>query len=128
MKKIFAIITFGIAIMISGCASLEDKAVAIGSAVDTLKIETTGSTTSGTLLPNLIMGGAVSAIATSPLITKTNGDKTSSPVYVKVKRTSIFAAIFNLDATTESVCYIGIPGESSDETLKRIEALSKEKK
>ena len=45
--------------LLSGCSALESKAVAISSGVDAFKLETIGGVTSGTILPNLIVGGAV---------------------------------------------------------------------
>ena len=40
--------------MLSGCASLESKAVAMGHGVDAFSVQTAGSLASGTVLPNII--------------------------------------------------------------------------
>ena len=43
-----------IAGVLSGCASLESKAVAMGHGVDAFSVQTAGSLASGTVLPNII--------------------------------------------------------------------------
>ena len=106
---------------LTGCAGLEDKAVSMASAVDAVKIETTGSVSSGTVLPNIIMGGAVNSICTAPAWT---GKITAQPTYSKSRRNSFFGSLFGIDNTTESISYIGVPGETAEETAKRCTALS----
>ena len=107
---------------LSGCSALESKAVAISSGVDAFKLETIGGVTSGTILPNLIVGGAVNTIATAPAVAE--GTQTQV-VFVKARRTSFFGELFGIDASTESVSYIGSPGETAAETAARFEAFSK---
>ena len=107
---------------LSGCSALESKAVAISSGVDAFKLETIGGVTSGTILPNLIVGGAVNTIATAPAVA--DGTQTQV-VFVKARRTSFFGELFGIDASTESVSYIGSPGETAAETAARFEAFSK---
>ena len=104
-----------------GCSALESKAVAIGSGVDAFKLETTGSVSSGTLLPNIIAGGAVNTLATAPAIQQGN---TTQVVFVKARRNSFFGELFGIDASTESVSYIGSPGETAEETAARFEAFA----
>ena len=108
--------------LLSGCSALESKAVAISSGVDAFKLETIGGVTSGTILPNLIVGGAVNTIATAPAVAE--GTQTQV-VFVKARRTSFFGELFGIDASTESVSYIGSPGETAAETAARFEAFSK---
>ena len=64
MKHLFFAVTA--LLCCAGCATLENKALALGSGVDAFKLETTGSVSSGTLLPNIIAGGAVNTLATAP--------------------------------------------------------------
>lgn len=109
-------------VLLAGCSNLENKAVGIGSGVDAFKLETSGSVSSGTVLPNIIAGGAVNALATAPAVQE--GTETQV-VFVKAKRNSFFGELFGIDASTEAVSYIGAAGESADETVKRLEALSK---
>ena len=108
--------------LLSGCSALESKAVAISSGVDAFKLETVGGVSSGTVLPNLILGGAVNTIATAPAVAE--GTQTQV-VFVKARRTSFFGELFGIDASTESVSYIGSPGETAAETAARFEAFSK---
>lgn len=87
-----------------------------------LKVETSGSTSTGTVLPNIIAGGAVSAIATSPAVDE---GKTVAPVFSKAKRNSFFGELFGIDCSTTAIVYIGTPGETAEETAKRMEAIQK---
>ena len=70
---------------VSGCSALESKSVAISSGVDAFKLETIGGVTTGTVLPNLILGGAVNTIATAPAIA--DGTQTQV-VFVRARRNS----------------------------------------
>lgn len=108
--------------VLTGCTALENKAVAIGSGVDAFKLETTGSTSSGTILPNLIAGGAVNTLATAPAIQE--GTQTQV-VFVKSRRNSFFGELFGIDASTESISYIGAPNETPEATAARFEAFAK---
>lgn len=117
-----ALAAFGALFLLSGCSALESKAVAISSGVDAFKLETIGGVTTGTVLPNLILGGAVNTIATAPAVAE--GTQTQV-VFVKAKRNSFFGELFGIDASTESVSYIGSPGETAAETAARFEAFSK---
>lgn len=108
--------------VLTGCTALENKAVAIGSGVDAFKLETTGSTSSGTVLPNLIAGGAVNTLATAPAIQE--GTQTQV-VFVKSRRNSFFGELFGIDASTESISYIGAPNETPEATAARFEAFAK---
>ena len=111
-----------VAFILTGCTALENKAVAIGSGVDAFKIETTGSTSSGTILPNLIAGGAVNTLATAPAI---QGGTQTQVVFVRSRRNSFFGELFGIDASTESVSYIGAPNETPEATAARFEAFAK---
>ena len=107
--------------MLSGCASLESKAVAMGHGVDAFSVQTAGSLASGTVLPNIIAGGAVSTIASAPVVAD---DATTQVVFVRTKRNSFFGELFGIDASTESVSYIGAAGETAAETEQRLNAIS----
>jgi len=108
--------------ILAGCSALESKAVGGAGAVDALKIETSGGTATGTLLPNITMGGAVSAIATSP--TMADGS-TAAPVISFAQRTSWLGELFGVSADTTAFTYIGVPGETSTDTSGRIAAAAK---
>lgn len=107
--------------MLSGCASLESKAVAMGHGVDAFSIQTAGSLASGTVLPNIIAGGAVSTIASAPAV---DDGVTTQVVFVRTKRNSFFGELFGIDASTESVSYIGAAGETAQETEQRLNAIA----
>ena len=117
-----AILAVAALLVLTGCTALENKAVAIGSGVDAFKLETTGSTSSGTILPNLIAGGAVNTLATAPAIQE--GTQTQV-VFVKSRRNSFFGELFGIDASTESISYIGAPNETPEATAARFEAFAK---
>lgn len=123
MKKITLFLSVLASVFVlTGCTALENKAVAIGSGVDAFKLETTGSTSSGTILPNLIAGGAVNTLATAPAIQE--GTQTQV-VFVRSRRNSFFGELFGIDASTESVSYIGAPNETPEATAARFEAFAK---
>lgn len=123
MKKITLFLSVLASVLVlAGCTALENKAVAIGSGVDAFKLETTGSTSSGTILPNLIAGGAVNTLATAPAIQE--GTQTQV-VFVKSRRNSFFGELFGIDASTESISYIGAPNETPEATAVRFEAFAK---
>ena len=117
-----AILAVAALLVLTGCTALENKAVAIGSGVDAFKLETTGSTSSGTVLPNLIAGGAVNTLATAPAIQE--GTQTQV-VFVRSRRNSFFGELFGIDASTESISYIGAPNETPEATAARFEAFAK---
>ena len=117
-----ALAAFGALFLLAGCSALESKAVAISSGVDAFKLETIGGVTTGTVLPNLIVGGAVNTIASAPAVAE--GTQTQV-VFVKAKRNSFFGELFGIDASTESISYIGSPGETAAETAARFDAFAK---
>lgn len=122
MKIIVLVVMAAVLITFSGCANLESKAVAMGHGVDAFSIQTAGSLASGTVLPNIIAGGAVSTIASAPVVAD---DATTQVVFVRTKRNSFFGELFGIDASTESVSYIGAAGETAQETEQRINAIVK---
>ena len=130
-KAILLILTFVITVLvtvlITGCASLEQKAVSSNATADGFKIETTGSMTTGTLMPNVWFGEIISQFATVPVIPVTDKEgklNVSQPFYQKTIRYSFFGSIFGLDNKTEVITYIGAVGESAEDTVKRVNALN----
>lgn len=121
MGKCFAaLLLVAVAFALTGCAGLENKAFVAAGGVDAFKVETSGSTSTGTVLPNITAGGAVSVIATSPAME--NG-KTAAPVFGRSRRNSFFGSLFGVDCATEAMVYIGVPGESGEQTVQRLNAL-----
>lgn len=130
-KAILLIITFVITalvtVLITGCASLEQKAVSINTTADGFKIETTGSTTTGTMMPNVCFAELITQIATVPVLPITDKDgkaNVSQPLYQKTVRNSFFGSVFGVDNKTEVITYIGAVGESAEDTVKRVNALN----
>lgn len=124
MKHAIITLLLAVAALVSlaGCAALEDKAVGLGSGVDALKVETIGSVSSGTFLPNIIAGGAVNTLATAPVVKE---GAATQVVFVMTRRASFFGELFGIDASTESISYIGTANETPEATAARFEAFSK---
>jgi hypothetical protein len=121
VKGALALLLVAVLCLVSGCSALENKAFALGSGVDAFKLETSGGVSTGTVLPNLILGGAVNTLATAPAVA--DGVKTQV-VFVRSRRNSFFGELFGIDAVTESVSYIGSPGETAEETSERMKAFA----
>lgn len=121
MKKLVIVAAAIAMVGLTGCTSLESKAVAMGHGVDAFSIQTAGSLASGTVLPNIIAGGAVSTIASAPVVAD---DATTQVVFVRTKRNSFFGELFGIDASTESVSYIGAAGETAQDTEQRLNAIA----
>ncbi len=120
-KVIGLIVCFGMVIfMMTGCTALTEKAVAAAGGVDAVKLETSGSTSTGTILPNITLGGAVSAVATAPGV---EDGKTGAPVFSWSKRNTLFGELFGLDCSTQAMVYIGVPGETASDTKTRIDSI-----
>jgi hypothetical protein len=93
--------------------ALSNKSVALAGSAQAVKLESTGGATSGTVAPNVLIGGGNTAIGTSP----NNEDK---PVFAYSQSNSLLTSIFSGSASGISYIYIGISGEKADETEKRI--------
>lgn len=121
MKSLMYVALLTVSLLMTGCSNLESKAVAMGHGVDAFSVQTAGSIASGTVLPNIIAGGAVSTIASAPVV---ETGATTQVVFVRTKRNSFFGELFGIDASTESVSYIGAAGETAADTEQRITAIS----
>lgn len=105
----------------TGCITTE-KAVAIASNGTVVKLESIGSPTSATVAPNILMGVVQNAIATAPALKE--GEKTQVSI-AYTESHSWLAAVFGVTATTRTFSYIGLPGETAEQTKVRLEALVK---
>lgn len=108
------IVWVAILVLLSSCASLENKAVGAAGTVSAIKIESAGGSTTGTPLPNVLLGGAAFAFADSP--------DSGRPVYARAARSSIISKLFGLGMDDEAVVYIGVHNESAAETASRLKA------
>lgn len=116
----FILLALGI-VVITGCATT-GKAVAIASNGTVIKVESTGSTTSGTIAPNILLGNVQNSIATAPALKE--GEKTQVSI-AYTESHSWIAEIFGLTSITRTFSYIGLPGESAEQTKIRLDALEK---
>jgi hypothetical protein len=108
--------------LLTGCVT-ENKALGLSSSTDGFYVEAPGELSSGS--SSLVKLGLVDncfSYASAPAIE--DGKKTQI-VFTVTKRRSFFGAIFGVDATSSSFTYIGMPGESADDTVKRVDALNK---
>jgi len=107
---------------VTGCSSLSAKAVGIASNGTAIKIETTGSATSGTVLPNLLIGTVQNSIATAPAIKE--GGKTQVVVSYTESQSAL-SAVFGHTAVTRTFSYVGLPAETAEQTKARLDAVAK---
>lgn len=112
---LFCLLAIGAALILFGCSNLHDKSVGMAGTVSAIKIESSGGTSTGTALPNVLMGGAAFAFADSP-----DSDR---PVYAHAERSSIISKLFGLGMDDSATVYIGTANESADDTVKRLKAL-----
>jgi len=110
------------AICITGCSTLENKAFGLASNGTVMKVETTGSQTSGTIAPNVLFGTVQNSLATAPALP--DGKKTQVVVAYTEAQSSM-AAVFGHKAVTRTFTYIGNPSESAAETSARMDAVAK---
>jgi hypothetical protein len=107
----------GLLCAMAGCSALADKSVAMAGTVSAVKIETSGSASTGTPTPTILMGGAAYAFADSPA-------DANQPVYVRAARTSFFSQLLGMGLDDSATIYIGTKGESAAETSARLRALT----
>lgn len=116
------LITLAALFCVAGCSSLAPKAVGLASNGTVMKIETTGSTTSGSIAPNLLFGTVQNSLATAPALE--DGKKTQVVVAYTEAQNSL-AAVFGSKCVTRTFTYIGNPSESAEETKARLESVAK---
>jgi len=126
MKKLTLALALALTLLtlwcVTGCSSLSAKAVGIASNGTAIKIETTGSATSGTVLPNLLIGTVQNSIATAPIIK--DGEKTQVVVSYTESQSAL-SAVFGHTAVTRTFSYVGLPAETADQTKARLDAVAK---
>lgn len=124
MKKLILLFftMIGVLLIGAGCSTLESIAFGTASNGTVLKAETTGSTTSGTLAPNIFAGTVQNSIASAPALKE--GEKTQI-VVAYTESQSFWASILGLSAITRTFTYIGNPSESAAETSARMDGFAK---
>ncbi|MBN2643276.1 MAG: hypothetical protein JXR78_16615 [Victivallales bacterium] len=103
--------------LLSGCNSIYEKSWAAGNSAKVIDISAGASPATGTITPNIRLGGSASAIAFKH-------KEDDSPVYVRTRSRSFFGELFGLDSSDEAVIYIGVSNESAADTERRVKALS----
>jgi len=121
MRNFFiaALLALGCGLALTGC--LADKAVACSNGIDGLKVETTGSASSGSMpMPNVWYAQDCFSYASAPSLPK---DATTQVVFTYAKKRSFLGSLFGVDDTAETMSYIGAPNETANDTEKRVKAL-----
>ncbi|MDD3886466.1 MAG: hypothetical protein PHI35_06325 [Victivallaceae bacterium] len=122
MKKLFALFAATVCItMLAGCTAIKSAAFGIASNGTVVKIETTGSTTSGTVAPNLMIGTVQNSIASAPALP---GDAKTQIAVSYTESQSGLAAVFGHTAVTRTFSYVGLPSETAEQSKVRLEAVA----
>lgn len=104
-------------VLLTGCNSIYEKSWAAGNSAKVIDISAGVSPASGTITPNVRLGGSASAIAF-----KHKDD--DSPVYVRTRSRSFFGELFGLNSSDEAIIYMGTSNETAADTERRVRALS----
>jgi hypothetical protein len=94
---------------------MTDDSISTGGAITALKLETSGGTTTGTILPNILIGGGVTGISKSP-------KSDSKPIIGASWSAGILNSLFSSSATSGEFRYIGTPSETAEQTATRLKA------
>lgn len=119
MKKI--LIPSALLLALAACASLSEKSVAVATRTDALRIESSGSAASGTLAPNIVVGGASNCVSTSKAFLDS---ERAVPTFAYSESASFFGSLFGLDVGSKSMTYTGAVDETAEEIAARLRALS----
>lgn len=97
---------------------LKDKSMAMGGSFSAVKLESTGSTTSGTPTANFCVGSGTGTLSSSPR-------EDERPVIALSWSAGILSSVTSSSASSGSITYIGTKGETAAQTEIRINALLK---
>lgn len=92
-----------------------DKTYGAAGSVSAVKIDSAGSTATGTPLPNVFMGGGNTAFASTP-------SEENRPVVIYTSSCSILGSLTSASAKSISFIYFGLKGEKASETVSRLTA------
>lgn len=107
----------GVIILLAGCVT-ENKAVGLSNGAGGFMLETTASASTGSIpTPTIWLAGNVLSYASAPAL---DDGKKTQVVFTMCKRRSFFGSLFGVDDSSTSMSYIGSPGESAEETAKRL--------
>ncbi len=100
---------------------LTEKTVVTAGSTSAVKRESTGSTSSGTITPNFLVGSGTGSVSTCP-------QKNNKVAIGMSWSAGILSSISNASASSGSFTYIGADGESAAETETRLNAVVNLKK
>ncbi len=95
---------------------LTEKTVVTAGSTSAVKLESTGSTSSGTITPNFLVGSGTGSVSTCP-------QKNNKVAIGMSWSAGILSSISNASASSGSFTYIGADGESAEETKTRLNAV-----
>lgn len=122
MKHLLLLMAAAVIAIGTGCSTFENIAFGMASNGTVVKGETTGSTTSGSVAPNVLVGTIQNSIASAPALDQT---KKTQVVLAYTESQSFLASLFGLTAITRTFTYIGNASESAEDTTARMNALAK---
>ncbi len=95
---------------------LTEKTVVTAGSTSAVKLESTGSTSSGTITPNFLVGSGTGSVSTCP--------QRNNKVAIGMSWSAgILSSISNASASSGSFTYIGADGESAKDTETRLNAV-----
>ncbi len=95
---------------------LTNKTFSVAGSVTAIKVESAGSASSETALPNVLVGGSAASISSSP-----KGD--NRPTIGYSWSCGILSSLTSSSASSGSITYIGLTNETAAETAKRIKTV-----
>jgi len=97
---------------------LTEKTVVTAGSTSAVKLESTGSTSSGTITPNFLIGSGTGSVSTCP-------QKNNKVAIGMSWSAGILSSITNASSSSGSFTYIGADGESAEATATRLKAVVK---
>jgi len=98
------------------------KSWSTAGSVTALKLETIGSASSETVLPDVTIGGTSVAISS---VAAMQSDESNPPTAACSASCGLLKSLFSMSAISYSFTYTGVKGETADDTAKRIDAIIK---
>jgi len=94
---------------------LKNKSMAGGGGFSAIKVESTGSASSGTPTANITLGGGAAGFASSP-------KEDERPVFSYSWSCGLLQSMTSMSAGSGNISYIGVKNETAAETAKRLSA------
>lgn len=100
---------------------MDGRSGAMATQVTGGKLETTGSISSSTVAPN-VMGGSISTAITTSVPVKQG--QVAPPSVALSYNSSWLGKLFGFSNDSYSFAYTGVPGESAQDTISRLQSFS----